>query len=239
MTRNRSSRGRNRGRRGRPAGINPDAQQAQEGGQATVVPAEGVAAGDGSTPGTANPGTKPPTPADASRSIRDGGRQRDSGPPPGGRGGQVDSRQASGDRSRDRPTGSRGGSGSRPGNPGSRNRRRPQRRPTSLLPAPMAVLRDNAPVTPPVQAVEKRSLSALGDASELTLGCPMLCRTRLQLPVTGNQNAPRCSLGWAVHSEAEVVFCLHTPDVHDCWKANPDRRQALQELLTGESSAAD
>lgn len=240
MSRNRSSRGRNRGRRGRPAESAVDGQRPQEPGNPSAPPssADGPEH-DGSGPskersassntglaesphggvrqrsGQSRDRERPPTQRDANRGARPGGGER------------------SGAGQRDAPSGPRGG------NANTRGRRRPQRRPPVLLPAPTAVLREHAPVTPSAGPMAKRPMSALGDATELNLGCPMLSRTRLRLPVTGNDPAPRCSLGWALHSEDEVVFCLHTPDAHSCWKANPERRQALQALFDGDRSAAD
>lgn len=82
----------------------------------------------------------------------------------------------------------------------------------------------------PVQPMRKRQIVE-DDTTEPEFGCPMLTRTRLALPFRGNQNAPRCSMGWAVHDEDEVLFCMHTPSRNLCWKENPEQLEALVEKL--------
>lgn len=74
---------------------------------------------------------------------------------------------------------------------------------------------------------------------ELRIGCPMLTRTKKALRGLDDRHVPRCSLAWAIHSEAEVAFCLLTEDLVDCWKAHPERVPALESLIAGEASAAD
>lgn len=92
------------------------------------------------------------------------------------------------------------------------------------------VLRDRAPKTAPVQPMRKRVIDP--DAtSEPEFGCPMLTRTRLPLPFRGNQHGPRCSMGWAIHDEDEVLFCMNTPSRNLCWKENPEQLEALIEKL--------
>lgn len=72
-----------------------------------------------------------------------------------------------------------------------------------------------------------RTLDELGADDSVTLGCPMLTRTKVALPSAGGRHAPRCGLGWAIHDEEEVSFCLRTPAVAQCWKAHPERLAAL------------
>jgi len=74
---------------------------------------------------------------------------------------------------------------------------------------------------------------------EIRLGCPMLTRTRMKLPVFGNHQAPRCALGWALHTEDEVALCLLTDDLTQCWQAKPERIPILRAELDAEASAAD
>jgi hypothetical protein len=75
------------------------------------------------------------------------------------------------------------------------------------------------------------------DNGELAFGCPMLTRTKLGLPVTGGNTAPRCSLGWAVHSEQEAAYCLETPDQVNCWKTHPERLAGIRDRLAGPQAA--
>jgi len=108
------------------------------------------------------------------------------------------------------------------------------------------ILRERPGKVAPVQPMRKRQIVE-GDTSEPQFGCPMLTRTRLALPFRGNQHAPRCSVGWAVHDEDEVLFCMHTPSRNLCWKENPEQFEALVEKLrpvieaelNEEGSAAD
>ncbi len=71
------------------------------------------------------------------------------------------------------------------------------------------------------------------------LGCPMLSRTRLPLPVTGGHPAPRCSLGWGIHTEEDATYCMLTPDLTLCWKANPEWLEILRAKLEEHDTAAD
>lgn len=58
---------------------------------------------------------------------------------------------------------------------------------------------------------------------------------------------PRCSMGWAVHDEDEVLLCMHTPTRNQCWKENPEvledlivkLRPQIEAELSQEESAAD
>lgn len=98
-------------------------------------------------------------------------------------------------------------------------------------PMPANVLRRDAREQPPIQPMRKRKIAEEGDMSEPEFGCPMLTRTRLGIPFRGGQNMPRCSMGWAVHDEDEVLFCLHTPTRNECWKEHPERLDELVEKL--------
>jgi hypothetical protein len=92
---------------------------------------------------------------------------------------------------------------------------------------PEAVLKETAPVPVPARPMVMRKLDELGDGDSITLGCPMLTRTRLALHTGEGLRAGRCSLGWALHGEDEVRFCLHTPNSMDCWKAHPERVEVI------------
>lgn len=133
------------------------------------------------------------------------------------------------------------------GEKSGRGRRRGNRRPRPADAGTGEVLRGGGERMAPVQPMRKRPLSAEGDTSEPEFGCPMLTRTRLGLPFRGGQNVPRCSMGWAVHDEDEVLFCMHTPARELCWKENPEQLEQLIEKLrpqieaelAGKDSAAD
>ena len=99
------------------------------------------------------------------------------------------------------------------------------------------VLRDQGRRTAPIQPMRKRTIVE-GDTAEPEFGCPMLTRTRLALPFRGNQQVPRCSVGWAVHDEDEVLFCMHTPSRNLCWKENPEQLESLVEKLRPQIQAA-
>jgi hypothetical protein len=74
---------------------------------------------------------------------------------------------------------------------------------------------------------------------EPVFGCPLLNRTRIGLPVTGGRPAPRCALGWAIHSETEASYCLETPDLTLCWKSHPERLEEIRARLREAASVAD
>ena len=97
----------------------------------------------------------------------------------------------------------------------------------------------SGPEVRPTGPPAKRPVVALHANGGIRLGCPMLSRTRLRLPVFGNNPAPRCALGWALHSEDEVAFCLLTEDLTQCWQAHPERVPELREQMESEASAAD
>jgi len=104
---------------------------------------------------------------------------------------------------------------------------------------PTEVLRSNVRVTVPLQPERKRPLGDGGEGSEPHFGCPMLSRTRIGMPFRGGQHVPRCSMGWTIHNEDEVLFCMHTPTRNACWKEHPERLQELQEELEEAAPAAD
>lgn len=97
----------------------------------------------------------------------------------------------------------------------------------------------HAPEVRPTGPPAKRAEVTATSGGEIRLGCPMLSRTRMRLPVFGNHQAPRCALGWALHTEDEVAFCLLTDDLTQCWQAKPERIPELQAELDAEASAAD
>jgi hypothetical protein len=111
---------------------------------------------------------------------------------------------------------------------------------------PENVVRRDAEPDPPIQPMRKRPIGGEDDTSEPEFGCPMLTRTRLGMPFRGGQQVPRCSVGWAVHDEDEVLLCMHTPTRNQCWKEHPEHLETLLEKLRpqiqaelGEDSAAD
>ncbi len=218
MTRSRSSRGRHRGRRGRPAeAVRP------EGGDAGQVAGE-CSPQEGVRPDTSGTTVRQPTrtavrPDGASRSD---GRSRGLAQPQGQRGaGGPQQPQQQGP----------GGAGRNP------RRRQPRRQP--IVEVPGEIIKQRAPVAAGPRKMVKRSLEDLDGPDGPVLGCPMLTRTRLALPVSGGHQAPRCSLGWGVHSEEEAMYCMLTPDLTQCWKANPERLDILRAMLEERETAAD
>lgn len=121
------------------------------------------------------------------------------------------------------------GSGTAPQNA---NSVKSQGRPKECRPARAPEVR---PTGPPAKRAEVTATSE----GEIRLGCPMLTRTRMKLPVFGNHQAPRCALGWALHTEDEVSLCLLTEDLTQCWQAKPERIPILRAELDAEASAAD
>ncbi len=103
---------------------------------------------------------------------------------------------------------------------------------------PNQVLKTRAPISGPPGPVEKRRLEDISGPEGPVLGCPMLTRTRLPLPVAGGRPAPRCALAWAVHSETEATYCMETHDLTQCWQAHPERLEEIRERLA-ERTAAD
>lgn len=121
----------------------------------------------------------------------------------------------------------------------SRGKRRPNRGPM-LGPMPNEVLKENyRRAARPTRIVARRALHDLfSDESDgVQFGCPMLTRTRLALPFSGNVPSPRCSMGWAVHSETEVAMCLRTPTMLACWKQDEEREARLRAELEADAAA--
>lgn len=107
---------------------------------------------------------------------------------------------------------------------------------TSFPPEPLPAVRSE----PRARAAAARVADADDElGGELRAGCPMLTRTKMALRGLDDRHVPRCSLAWAIHSEAEAAFCLLTEDLVDCWKAHPERVPALESLVSGEATAAD
>jgi len=102
---------------------------------------------------------------------------------------------------------------------------------------PTEVLKPGIAVQKPAQPMTMRQLADLGAEGTVTLGCPMLTRTKVALPSSGGMRAPRCNLAWSIRTEEEVSFCLRTPTIAQCWRAHPER---LVELLgTAETESSD
>lgn len=117
-------------------------------------------------------------------------------------------------------------------------RRRQQRAPQPEG-MPQGILKPRAPVTLTQRPIEKRRVDQFVDENGPLFGCPMLTRTRIGLPVAGNHHAPRCSLGWALHSEDEALLCMYTEDVPACWKAHPENLERIRAKLLERETAAD
>lgn len=208
MTRSRSSRGRHRGRRGRPP------ENMRPGGDDN-----GQAQGEDMHSRGEPPDAAEPTARQGGAPQR-AGRSSDPSRPQGQRGGGRPQQQHE-----------QGGSG--------RNPRRRQPRRQSIVEVAGEIIKARAPLATGPRKMVKRSLEDLDGPEGPALGCPMLTRTRLELPTAGGFRAPRCSLGWAVHSEEEAMYCMMTPDLTQCWKANPARLDILLALLEERDTAAD
>ena len=61
-------------------------------------------------------------------------------------------------------------------------------------------------------------------------GCPMLVRAHCGRLRGATDPLYRCSLGWALHGEDDVMRCRVTDVVTDCWKAHPERLPTMTEL---------
>ena len=107
-----------------------------------------------------------------------------------------------------------------------------------MTPIPGAVLKSRAPITGSTLPIYQRELSEIEGPDGPLLGCPMLTRTRIALPVTGGQLAPRCALAWALHSETEASYCIETHDLTQCWKAHPEYLEEIKARLA-ERAVAD
>jgi hypothetical protein len=145
---------------------------------------------------------------------RDGGPPREGGQQGGPRQGERrdDGRQGSGGRERS-------------------GRRRPGRARQQIQPITGEVLKPRVPITGDRSPVVKRQITEIDTPDGPVLGCPMLTRTRLGLPFKGGNQAPRCALAWALHSETEASYCMETPDLTDCWKVHPERLDQIRERL--------
>lgn len=111
-----------------------------------------------------------------------------------------------------------------------KRRNAPRRAPVPDLDGPTEVVRATAPQLAPLQPMRLRKIDP-NDTSEPIIGCPMLTRTRLGIPFRGDQRVARCSVGWAIHDEDEVMLCMHTPTAAQCWKEHPEHLEALVERL--------
>lgn len=111
-----------------------------------------------------------------------------------------------------------------------KRRNNPRRSAVPDMNAPAEVMRATAPQIAPLQPMRLRKIDP-EDTSEPMFGCPMLTRTRLQIPFRGNQRVARCSAGWSVHDEDEVLFCMNTPTAAQCWKEHPEYLEELIERL--------
>lgn len=210
MTRSRSSRGRNRPRVGRS---NPAVAQEAVAGQVeseTMTPAP----------------TELPQSRDQPRPANQQGER-----------GPSQSRRQAG-KGASRSQGPTDGSRARTSPGQGRNQRRRQRGPQPVA-MPNEILKDRAPVTLTLQPIRKRRVDDLAGENGSMFGCPMLTRTRLALPVFGNHPAPRCSLGWALHSEDEALLCMYTEDVPSCWQAHPENVEKIRSRLVERETAAD
>ena len=118
----------------------------------------------------------------------------------------------------------------------SRNRRRGSRRPT-IGPIPMEVLKDSVRTAPPPEPLAARTLDEFSVPGGMTFGCPMLSRTRIGMPFAGGNHVARCSMGWALHGEAEALLCMRTPDLLDCWKEHPEKEAELRASDDAENAA--
>lgn len=118
----------------------------------------------------------------------------------------------------------------------ARSKRRPNRRPIVEY-MPTEVLKREVRHISPSGFIILRQVSELATGDGITLGCPMLTRTRLGMPFANGHRAPRCAMGWALHSEEEAALCMRTPDRHDCWKEHPERELRLRATMSEESAA--
>lgn len=237
MTRSRSSRGRHRGRRGRPdEGVRP-----QEDGQAT----EGERAEHGEGPDTARTpaeqradGTLLRHPSGMAYEQRAEQRTGQRAESPGQQRGPARSGGRSGGAARPPVQRGSGGPPQAGSAPTRAPRRRQQRKPT-ILEVSGEIIKRRAEIAAVPGKMIKRSMEGLEGPDGPVLGCPMLTRTRLGLPVTDGHPAPRCSLGWGIHAEEEAMYCMMTPDLTLCWKANPERVEVLRAELDERDTAAD
>jgi hypothetical protein len=102
---------------------------------------------------------------------------------------------------------------------------------------PTAVLKRHVPVGQPDHGREVRSVASMTSADVANFGCPMLTRIATRMPATGFQNAPRCSMAWALHNEDEALLCMYTADLLDCWKAHPEKVEGLRARIAEDAAA--
>lgn len=121
-----------------------------------------------------------------------------------------------------------GDTGSGRTNRRSQRGRQPRRRQV-FGPSPLEVLKERPRTHVPQPDMTKRTVDAISNENGTQAGCPMLSRTKLGLPTSGGRQVPRCSLGWAIHSEDEALNCMLTPKVIDCWKEHPEAYKRLME----------
>lgn len=105
------------------------------------------------------------------------------------------------------------------------------------MPVQGEVLKANAPVTRVEEPRASHSLEAISSKGEPVFGCPMLSRSKIELPFANGRTAPRCALGWSLHRESEAAYCLETPDHVQCWKIHPERLEEIRATI--EAAAAD
>jgi len=135
------------------------------------------------------------------------------------------------------PNASRGRGDARPGGQRQGGRRRNQQRQVAG-PMPKTVLKHTVEIVAPSHARESRSVSSMTGTDAANFGCPMLSRIVTRMPATGFQNAPRCSMAWAIHNEEEALLCMYTADMLDCWKAHPEKIEGLQAHIAQDAEAA-
>lgn len=220
MTRSRSSRGRHRPRVGRPQpGVVEETRTGQVESETLTPDQPGAPLQPDPRPDASRSNERGPT----TQSRRQGGRG-------GLRPGPPDrvAQQGPGD-----------GSGPRQSRGQGRHQRRRQQRSPQPLAMPGEILKERAPVTLTMRPIEKRRVEDMTGENGPMFGCPMLTRTRLALPVAGNHPSPRCSLGWALHSEDEALLCMYTEDVPSCWKAHPEHVEEIRSRMLERETAAD
>lgn len=236
MPRSRSSRGRHRGRRGRPPGVAPAGGVENEGQDPALAgpraaqdqrPLADQPSGDQRQDAQARTGNSDQAMRQGTEATVQPFTETTAQQRPPQRGGPRPGNGAAG---QGRPQG-QGGGGRNP------RRRQPRRQP--LVEVTGELIKPRAIVAAVPTRIIKRTTDDLDGPDGPVLGCPMLSRTRLSLPVSGGHPAPRCSLGWGLHTEEEALYCMLTPDLTLCWKANPERLEILRSKLAEHDTAAD
>lgn len=67
------------------------------------------------------------------------------------------------------------------------------------------------------------------EVESIRFGCSMLSRVRLRLDDPQALATMRCSLGFALHSDADVERCMGVESPAECWKSAQSWRVASQE----------